>query len=265
VVLIIAGSGPTDRDGNQAAGLRTDLYWQMAHALASGGIASVRFDKRGVGASERNFRVADLVVGDLVDDVIALVDRIRQDPRTASITLAGHSEGGLLALLAVPRVHVDALALLATAGRPFGTVVRGQLARQLDATLMAEVDRLLADVRAGREFTSVPTPLRPLFNPFVERYLRSELDIDPVQLLHALHIPTVVVQGETDAQVSVDDARALGTARSDVRVVILPRTNHVFKEESTAALPQASYTNPDLPLVSAVIDAIASVVPATRP
>lgn len=261
VVLFIAGSGPTDRDCNQQPSLRTDTYRWMAEALAQRGIASLRYDKRGVGASGRNFAMADTTIEDFVADATALIEHLRADPRTASITVAGHSEGGLIAIMAAGRTHVDALALLATAGRPFGALIREQLARQLDAHGVAEVDGAFADIRAGNPIGGVSAPLRVLFNPTVARFLQSVLDIDPAQLLHALHLPTVIVQGETDAQVTVADARLLAAARPDARLVVLPRTNHLFKEEAAATLPQASYTNPDLPVVPAAIEALVSAVP----
>ena len=261
VVVFIAGSGPTDRDGNQGGGLRTDAYRLLAEALAARGIASARFDKRGVGASGADFRMADTTLDDFVGDAVAWIETVRRDPRTASITVAGHSEGGLIALLAAARTHVDALALLATAGRPLGVVVREQLARQLDATQMQQVDAHLDAVRHDRPLENVAPPLRPLFNPAVARFLRSAIDLEPVALLRALAVPTVVVQGETDAQVTVGDARALAHARGGVRLVLLARTNHVFKIEESAALPQASYADATRPLAPGVVDALTSAVP----
>lgn len=261
VVLFIAGSGPTDRDCNQAPVLLTDSYWLMASALASQGIASLRFDKRGVGQSGQDFSPADVTLDDFVRDAVALIEHLRRDPRTASITLAGHSEGGLIALLAAQLAPVEALALLASPGRPMGVLVREQLARQLDAAQLTEVDRALAAVRAGQPIGDVPGPLRRLFNPTIARYLRSIVDVDPAAVLHGLRIPTVIIQGETDAQVSVVDARMLAAAQPGARLVVLAHTNHVFKEEASSALPQASYGNPALPLAPGVVDALVSAVP----
>lgn len=261
VVLLIAGSGPTDRDCNQAPLLLTDTYRLMASALAQQGVASLRFDKRGVGQSGRNFSTADVTLEDFVSDALAMIAHLRRDPRTASITLAGHSEGGLIALLAARAAPVDALALLAAPGRTMGVLVREQLARQLDDAQMAAADRALAAVRAGQPLEGVPAPLQRLFNPTVARFLRSVVDVDPAAAFGGLRVPAVIIQGETDAQVSVVDARALAAVRPDARLVLLPRTNHVFKEEALSALPQASYGNPDLPLAAGVIEAIVGVVP----
>jgi hypothetical protein len=261
-VLLIAGSGATDRDGNNGAMLQTDVYRLVAEGLAAHGIASVRYDKRGVGRSERNFAPDQTVIDDFVDDAIAWVDLLRHDPRTASITLAGHSEGGYIAIAAAGRTHVDALALVSAPGRTMDTILREQLGRQLDAAQMAEVDRLLGAIRRGEPLANVPAPLRPLFNPTVARFIRSELDGDPVAMLRPLRIPTLVLQGETDMQITAVDARTLAGARDGIRLVLLPHTNHVLKVEEIAALPQASYTDASRPLAPGVIDALVSIVPS---
>src|SRR5581483_6873257 len=139
VAVVIAGSGPTDRDGNNAAGLRTDAYRMLCEALAARGVATVRYDKRGVGASGRNFAPERVTLDDFVDDAAALVTRLRSDPRMGSVTLVGHSEGGVIALRVAQRMPVDGLVLVATPGRTMATVLREQLARQADAATLREV------------------------------------------------------------------------------------------------------------------------------
>ena len=268
IVLIIAGSGPTDRDGNSVAGLNSDVYRQLAEGLTRGGVAVARFDKRGAGETLGTNDPARLVLADFAGDVQAIVAELRRGGRYGALTLAGHSEGGLLALLVAHETPVDGLALLATAGRPLGALLREQLSRLLSAAHMKDVDRLLGEVAAHRPVNvgeaaqavaRLPPPMRQLFHPSVVGYLRSELSVDPIPLLHSLRLPTVIVQGETDGQVSVDDARRLAAARSDARLVLLPRANHLFKEEASRALPQASYGDPSRPLVAGVVEAVLSV------
>ena len=265
VVVLIAGSGPTDRDCNSALGLRTDAFRMLAEGLARHGVASVRFDKRGVGESGTNFDGTAVTLGDFVDDAAAVLAQVQADRRFGAVTLAGHSEGGLIALEIAARTHVDALLLLATAGRPLGVVLREQLARQFDAARMADVDRILAAIAAGTDPGAIAAPLAPLFGPAVRPFLRSILGADPVRLLRGQSTPTTVIHGETDMQVTVTDARALGAARRDVHVTLLPETNHPLKHERVAALPQASYADPTMPLAPGVLDAVlAGVARAPR-
>ena len=170
-----------------------------------------------------------------------------------AVSLAGHSEGGLIALEIAARAHVDALLLLATAGRPLGVVLREQLARH--PVRMTDVDRIIAAIVAGTD-PGVVAPLDGLFGPAVRPFLRSILEVDPVRLLRAQTTPTTVIQGETDMQVTVTDARALAAARPGVRLTLLPETNHPLKREPVAALLQASYSDPSMPLAPGVLDAV---------
>lgn len=264
VVVIIAGSGPTDRDCNSALGLRTDAYRLLAEGLARRGVASVRYDKRGVGASGVNFAADAVTLADFVDDAAAVLARVRADRRFSAVTLAGHSEGGLVAMLVAAHARVDGLVLVATAGRTFRVLIREQMARQLDAAQLVELDRVMAAVAAGADPGALPAPLAALFAPGVRAFLRSILEVDPVPLLRALAVPTTVVQGETDLQVTVADARALAGARRGVRLTLLPETNHPLKHEARAAAPQASYSDPSLPLAPGVVDAVLAGVARPR-
>ncbi len=266
VMVIVVGSGPTDREGNSILNLHTDCYRLLAESLAARGIATVRFDKRGVGASGTNFRPQDISFDDVVGDAQAIVERVRADARFSHVTLAGHSEGGLIALRVAEHVPVNALVLIASVGRPFGVIIREQFARQMSAADMAEFDRVVGEIRAGRQTTSSVPAIQSTLNPALNlNYIRQEIDLDPAALLHAQHIPTVVIQGDTDIQVMVADARALAAARPDVRLVLLPHVNHVLREEATATPDQASYHNAALPLGPGVLDAVYSGIAGTAP
>ncbi len=256
IVVLVAGSGPTDRDGNQSMGLRTDTYRLLAEGLARQGVASLRYDKRGIGESGTNFAVAETVFDDFVEDALAMVEHAAGDERFRGVTLAGHSEGGLIALRVARRASVRSVVLLAAAGRPIATLLREQLARQLDAETMAELDRILAELRAGRAPDRVPEVLTPVFHPAVQAFVRSMMDIDPGPLARRVRVPMTIIQGETDAQVSVEDARLLARAQRRARLVLVPSANHLFKDEPSAALPQESYTDPSRPIVPAVLDAL---------
>jgi pimeloyl-ACP methyl ester carboxylesterase len=260
VVLLIAGSGPTDRDGNSSLGLRTDAYRLVAEALAARGIASLRYDKRGVGASGREFDPATTVLDDFAADALAVAHRLRVDPLFSRLALLGHSEGGLLALMIAERAAPDALLLLATPGRPLAVLLREQLARKLDPRAMDDVDRVLDAIRRGAPPDPIPAPLAPLFAPTVRAFLRSALDLDPLPLLRAARARVTIVQGAFDAQVTPVDAHLLAGARPDATLTILPTMNHVLKAEISAALPQASYADPARPLAPGLGDALAAAL-----
>jgi hypothetical protein len=153
---------------------------------------------------------------------------------------------------------IDAFVLVATPGRPLRTVIREQLVPKVDAATLLEVDRLLSTVAAGRPIDNVPAGLEALFNPSSGAYLHSEIDIDPAARLSGVSVPVTIVQGDTDVQVSTEDARLLGEARHAAKVKVLHGVNHVLKEESKRVVNQTSYTDPTRPLASSAMEAIAS-------
>jgi uncharacterized protein len=265
VLLLVAGSGPTDRDGNGPLGLSTDTYRLIAEGLAGRGVASLRFDKRGIGASTSETREEELTMQTFADDVVALTALLRADPRFSAVVLAGHSEGGLVAMMAAQTAKVDGLALVATPGRKIGEVLREQLGPKLDPKLGKEAERIIAALETGGEVGEVPDLLAPIFRPSIQRFIASQMALDPPALLRSLEgVPVVVLHAAHDAQVAEADAKALAGARPDAELVVLPRASHVLKDEASAALPQRSYTDPSLPLSDGVIDAVMRVVPAAR-
>lgn len=259
LVLIIASSGPTDLDGNNRFGQRTDLYRLLAGELAKRGVATLRYDKRGVGMSRAKVDNSRTVIDDLVEDAAAFVATARKNRRFSLVTVAGHSEGALVALLLGRKVRVDALILLAAPGRPLYAVLHDQLASQLDAAKLGEADRVLDNLRAGRATGRIPPELI-LFRPEVQALLKSELEIDPLPLMRSVKAPVVIVQGQMDAQTTVEDARRLAKARPDAKLWLLAKANHVFKEEADLKLPQRSYTDPSRPVVPGLIDAVVAEV-----
>jgi pimeloyl-ACP methyl ester carboxylesterase len=255
LVVFVAGSGPTDRDGNATVGLNTDCYRLLAEALAKAGVASLRFDKRGVGASDP-FDEPSLTLDEYAGDVAAWLKWARSGDRFGKVTILGHSQGGLIALVLAQTQPPDALLLVATPGRPLWQVLHEQLARQIQGEQLKQLDDLIAALRDGKPVTAWPPEHAALFRPSIEKLWRSELALDPAKLVARLKLPITVVQGETDMQVGVDDAKRLAGARKQTQLVLLPRVNHVLKEEAARALPQASYGDPAHPLGPGVVDAV---------
>ena len=262
VALLVAGSGPTDRDGNNAAGLSTDAYRMVAEALALHGVASLRYDKRGIGESGLNFAIDKVVFQDFVDDAAAWARFLRASGRFGPVTLVGHSEGATIVTVVAQKEHFDALVLVAGMGRTLDVLMREQLAKGgLDDKTLAEYDRIIVALRAGTPLPTVPPELAPLFPAAVHAFLRSELALDPAAELKKVPKGRVsILQGDTDVQVSLDDARRLAKARPDAKLVVLPHTNHVLKEEAAATRAQASYADPKKPLAPGVVDALVAAV-----
>jgi len=251
LVLIIAGSGPTDRDGNSAGlpGPNHSLKL-LAQALAEGGWASLRYDKRGVAASAAaGPREADLRFDTYVQDAAAWLRMLRADGRFGPLVVLGHSEGSLIAMLAAKEADVDGLVSLAGPAAGAANALRSQLAGRLPPPLAARNEALLLALERGETVTDVPAELAALYRPSVQPYLISWFRHVPQSVLATLKIPVLVVQGDTDIQVPVADAQALQRARAGVEMSVIEGMNHVLKAVP-ADLPShlASYSNPALPL-----------------
>ena len=252
VVLIISGSGPTDRDGNNPDGGRNDSLKRLAWVLAKHNIASVRYDKRGVAASlaatpdERN-----LTVEAYVADAEAWGHKLKNDPRFGQLILLGHSEGALIASLAAPSVDAAGVISLSGSARPIDQVLRQQLSNRLPAPLMLRSNELLDSLKAGRTDDNVPPQLQVIFRPSVQPYLISLFRQDPAAAFAKLKMPALIIQGSNDIQVGVGDARLLQAAKPDAELALIEGMNHVMRIVPNDVKRQlASYKDPQLPLAA---------------
>jgi pimeloyl-ACP methyl ester carboxylesterase len=228
VALLIAGSGPTPRDGGYGS------LKQIAEGLATAGIGSYRFDKRGIAGSRQLMtREEDFVIGTFVDDVISIVRALEARDDVASVVLVGHSEGAMIATLAAAKMPVAALVLLAGPGRNLAVILREQLQAipfppEQEPVRRAAFD-ILEKLARGERVANVPPEHAALFRPSVQPFLLSVFAVDPAAELARLRIPTLVMRGASDIQVARADFDALTAARFDVEAVELPLTNHVLK------------------------------------
>jgi fermentation-respiration switch protein FrsA (DUF1100 family) len=261
VALLIAGSGPTDRDGNNPDG-HNDSLKRLAQSLAKHGIASLRYDKRGVaGSRAATPDERELSVERYVADAVAWGRLLRADPHFARLILIGHSEGALIASLAAPEAGAAALVALAGSARPIDQVLREQLSYRLPPRLLAQSNRLLDSLRAGRQIDEVAEPLQVLFRPSVQPYLISLFRHDPSAAFARLRIPALIVQGTHDIQIGVADAQALHAAKPDAELLLVEGMNHVLRIVPLELRAQlASYDNPRLPLARLAVERIAGFI-----
>ncbi len=265
VALIVSGSGPTDRNGNSAMlpGPNNSLK-MVAEALAAAGIASLRYDKRGIGASASTAgNEADLRFTTFADDAASLIRMLQGDKRFSKVVVIGHSEGALLGTMAARQADADGVILLSGAGRPIADVIREQL--KTGAPHLAEpAERIIVELLAGRTVADVPASLNMLFRPSAQPYMISWLPVDPSAELARLRVPRLVIHGTTDVQTSVADARRLAEAES-VRLEIIDGMNHVLKRVSGTPQEQmGSYSDPSLPLVDELMPIIVRFIEALR-
>lgn len=267
VVLIIPGSGPTDRDGNNPMGIRASTYRLLAEALAAQGVASVRIDKRGMfGSAAPGIDANAIVIGDYAADIAAWTSAIRERTDVRCVWLAGHSEGALVALVSAQTNLNDicGLILIAGGGRRLGDVLREQLrSNPANAPILAEAERIITELEAGHRVPSaqISAPLQGLFRENVQGFVISLFSYDPAELLRAYQGPVMVMQGTTDLQVTMQDAEILAAARPGVELVRLEGVNHVLKEAPMdRGANLATYGNPNLPLAPGIAERIAAYI-----
>lgn len=267
VVLIVPGSGPTDRNGDGPL-VHTSMYRLLAQGLASRGIASVRIDKRGMfGSASAIPNANDVSIDDYAADVPTWIASIRAKTGASCVWVLGHSEGGLVALASAAHdtSSICGLILVATAGRPLADVLRDQLkANPANAPVLDNAMSVLATLESGHTVPAahIDPALLPLFRPQVQRFLISELSLDPAALLANYTKPVLIVQGLRDLQVARVDAERLKQADPHAQLVLLENVNHVLKTVRTTDIGEniATYNQPDLPLAEPVVDVIADFV-----
>jgi hypothetical protein len=266
VVLIIAGSGPTDRNGNSPMlpGANNSLRY-LAEGLAAEGVASLRFDKRGVAESAMATKSeSDLRFDTYIEDAVLWGQRLRADRRFSALVVAGHSEGSLVGAVAAQRLGADGFVSIAGAGRRIDVIILEQVKPQFTAEQYAKTEAALKSLAEGKTVPDVPAN-DILFRPSVQPYLISWLKYDPAAEVAKLKAPVLVAQGTHDIQARPEDAKALAAAKPGAKLLLVEGMNHVLK--LTPADPKqqaASYSDPALPVAPKFLAEVVAFVKAIK-
>ncbi|MDQ1266598.1 MAG: uncharacterized protein QG635_1750 [Bacteroidota bacterium] len=262
IALIIAGSGPTDRDGNSPLieGKNNSLK-MLADGLASKGIASLRYDKRGIGESIAAMKSeAELRFDDYVNDAVGWINLLKGDSRFTDVIIIGHSEGSLIGMLAAKKSKVRAYISAAGAGRKISEALTEQLKEAPEAE-RHEAAEIIKELKKGKMVDSISNSMQILFRRSVQPYLISWLKYDPSTEIAGLHIPVLIVQGSNDIQISEKDARQLFAKCPGSKLLIIPGMNHILK---IASLDRdeiiKTYSDPNLELAPGLIDGISGFI-----
>lgn len=260
VVLLIAGSGPTDRNGNNPMMTNNSLK-MLAEGLFEKGIAVVRFDKRGIAESkDAGLQEVDLRFESYVKDVEEWVELLKKDGRFSEVHILGHSEGSLIGMIAAQKEESGKFISLAGVGSPAGEILREQLKAQPPMVLQMALP-FIEKMERGETVDDVPQMLQALFRPSVQPYMISWFKYDPKEEIAKLNKPILIIQGTTDIQVTVSDAEKLADANKKARKYIIEGMNHILKEvEIDRQKNLQTYSMPDLPLKEGLIDIIVAFI-----
>ena len=269
-VVIIAGSGPTDRYGNSNVGLSTYCYKMLADGLVEHGIAVLRYDKRAIGLSQIPAEdIPNLLFDDYVDDARACVDFLRGEGY-ARVILAGHSEGGLIALLVAAQGEgvVDGVVELCAPGYAIDDILMRQLSASLvpaHVGLMAKATNIIRSLKRGESVAEeeIPQELISLFHPIVQPFLINNMQYDPAEVIKQTTSPMLVITGGRDIQVTVDNGDRLCKANPSAQHITFENMTHVLKDSSTSDRMEqmlSIYTNSTLPLTEGLVTTIVSFI-----
>lgn len=261
VVLFIAGSGHTDRDGNQE-GMKTDAYKQVAEKLTQQGIATLRYDKRGVGESVFKMYEEDLRFDQYIDDAALWIAELKKDDRFSKVFVAGHSEGSLIGMVAIQKVKADGFISIAGAGRSIDEVLKIQLKEAVpDSNYYNKCANYLDTLKSGKRLVAPDSALFSLFRPSIQPYMINWIKYNPSAEIKKLKMPVLILQGENDIQVASDNANLLTGANTKSRMKFIPGMNHVLKLAEKDRLKNFStYSDPSLPVMQELIDDMAEFI-----
>ena len=266
IVLIIAGSGPTDRNCNQPQ-MNCNSYKILSDSLNMYGIATLCYDKRLIAKSKSNQSEEELRFENYAEDAKSWIELLSQNEQFSEIIVVGHSEGSLIGMIAsVNNPKVSKYISISGCGSPADEILKEQLSKGLEGqplSLKNQVFSYIDQLKQGKLLENVPTNLYTLFRPSVQPYLISWFKYNPQEEIAKLKIPVLILQGDFDIQISEDEAELLYKANPSAKKVIIENMNHVLKNSQSIDMYeqlQDSYNNPKTPVNKELVDNIVGFI-----
>ncbi len=261
ICVIVPGSGPTDRDGNSVAGIKTDAYKLLAEALSENGIASFRYDKRGVGKSVvEGLKEEDMVFKTNIQDLKSIVNNLKGMNKFEKIFLIGHSEGSLVSILCAKEEKIDGIISIAGVGKNAGDLFIDQLEAQLSKPLVKESKKIVNNLKKGKLMKDMSAMLQNIFRASVQPYLISWFKYEPRKEIASLNIPILVLHGAVDHQVAIENAKLLASAKKGTKMAIIAKMTHMIKEVENENDEFNTYSDSSYPIPNALIEEIVAFV-----
>ncbi len=263
LVIIIAGSGPTDREGNNPIGVEANSYKMIAQSLDSQNIASFRYDKRGVAKSlPADFVESKLLFDDYIKDAETIFNYLFDTLGYKNIYFIGHSEGSLIGIVAAEKKVVKGFISLAGSGRPINEVIEEQVKSQLPDSLQRKVNFILTELKKGNQVSDIPQSLTSLFRKSIQPYFISWLKYSPTKEINKLNCPVLVLQGTCDKQIQLKDAQNLHNANKKSTLDIISLMTHTLKnaDENCKDENNKTYTDGSLPLNTILVKDIVTFI-----
>lgn len=258
LAILIAGSGPTDRDGNQNF-LKSNSLKSLAIALTNQGISTFRYDKRIVKQLLTNNIDKNIMFDDFVTDAVSVLNYFKNQNKFQHIVIIGHSQGSLVGMLAATE-GATGFVSLAGAGQAINEVITEQITKT--APMFSEdTKRVFEIMKTGQTTTDYPPALFSIFNPEIQPFIMNWMKYNPAEEIKKLNIPILIVNGTKDLQVSVEEAQLLKDAAPDSELSIIENMNHVlFTIEGDDLENSKSYNEPYRKINQTLIDVVSNFI-----
>ena len=259
LAIIINGSGPIDRNGNEMM-TKNNSAKKLAEALAKKGIATFRYDKRTLKAQQLNIDEKDMRFDDFIDDAKAVIKRFSELPNYSSLYIIGHSQGSLVGMIAAQE-KADGFISIAGAGQTIDSLIVEQIGRQMPG-LEESARTAFNELRANGKVKDYNQGLASLFKKSIQPFMFSWMKYDPQQEIKKLKMPVLIINGDNDLQVNTNEAEKLKAARPDAELIIIENMNHIYRiiDKNDDIANQKSYNEPQRPISNEMIEQISNFI-----
>ena len=259
LAIIINGSGPIDRNGNEMM-TKNNSAKKLAEALAKKGIATFRYDKRTLKAQQLNIDEKDMRFDDFIDDAKAVIKRFSELPNYSSLYIIGHSQGSLVGMIAAQE-KADGFISIAGAGQTIDNLIVEQIGRQMPG-LEESARTAFNELRANGKVKDYNQGLASLFKKSVQPFMFSWMKYDPQQEIKKLEMPVLIINGDNDLQVNTNEAKKLKDAKPDAELVIIENMNHIYRiiDKNDDIANQKSYNEPLRPISNEMVEQISNFI-----
>ncbi|MDT0554377.1 alpha/beta hydrolase [Patiriisocius hiemis] len=259
LVIIIAGSGPTDRNGNSSMSRNNSLKF-LAEGLVNNGLAVFRYDKRSVKMlKNRDPNMANIQFNDFITDAEEVINYFKRSEQFSEIHVVGHSQGSLIGML-IAKGSASSFTSLAGTGQPIDDVIITQIAIQQPG-LDKSAATAFKELRERGSTTNYDPALASILGPQIQPFMLQWMQFNPAEEIKKLDIPVLIINGTKDLQTKETEAALLKEAKPDALYKIIENMNHLFKKiEGNDLENQKSYGDPNLPVMPELIETISSFI-----
>ena len=258
LAILIAGSGPTNRDGNQNF-VKNNSLKKLAENLSNQGIATFRYDKRIVKQIKEGNVDENILFDDFVTDAKTVLEYFKANEEFNKIYVIGHSQGSLVGMLTA-KDSADGFVSLAGVGQTIDKVIIQQIANT--APMFTEdTKRVFKSLSEGATTNDFPPALASVFRTDVQPFIMNWMQYDPQRVIKELKIPVLIINGNKDIQIPEEEANLLKEANPGAELIIIDKMNHVLVTIEGDNLENSkSYNEPGRELSKQLVTEIASFI-----